>query len=318
MVDSRKRPLHFGFAMFHSEDDAKMAVGNLDGLRFLGRDIRFSEFQNAASQEKGRQGAVHVFFRAQCVMSHDITEETLRKFLEQFGALEHIVIRMFETNALGLVEGFGFVTYVDWNTNLRVCKEVKHFVFEDVAYDCTLSKQLHTPNSIASHITVGKRNSTSFSSETTSGANLSTKSVPNPPPILIVPPIPYHSTPTTNMEMGIHHLWNSQLSAASQLTATAVAPSIHTQYDIAVPFENALPQTHPPLAYSLMLRSPFSIAHALHSDGKFYPVMGGVIYPMHNMNVQNQPFASWMNTFPPGMSYPVSSSPSMVSYNVHK
>lgn len=41
-----------------------------------------------------------MFFRAQCVMSHFITEETLRKFLEQFGALEHIVIRMFETNAL--------------------------------------------------------------------------------------------------------------------------------------------------------------------------------------------------------------------------
>jgi hypothetical protein len=60
---------------------------------------RFVPFNSAGSHEKGRQGAVHVYFRAQGSLSSPITEETLRRFLETYGELEHVIIRTYGHNA---------------------------------------------------------------------------------------------------------------------------------------------------------------------------------------------------------------------------
>ena len=152
IFDTKGCPLHYGYILFDTDDDARQAISKLDRLRFRGRDIRFVSFNSAGSHERGRQGAVHVYFRAQGSLSSPITEENLRKFLETYGELEHVIIRTYGYNAEGLVEGFGFATYLDANIHFRVCSEAKCLIFEGVSYRCTLSRKLSPNSSIASQV----------------------------------------------------------------------------------------------------------------------------------------------------------------------
>lgn len=137
------RTLQIGYVLFQSEEAVIMAVENLNGCRFIGRDIRILAYDPKAPTEPSTTGLVHVSFKTMTPQQPLVTESTLRQSFDSFGEIEHVAIRTHKFTEMGLQGGYGFLTFRLPEQNRSVVEQVRQVVIDGILYDCSWSA-LHT------------------------------------------------------------------------------------------------------------------------------------------------------------------------------
>jgi RNA recognition motif-containing protein len=138
--NKKRRTLQFGCVMFEKEEHVALAVEEMNGRRFVGRDIRVMLYDTNSPLEASTTGLIHLSFKTLLPQCPLVTEAVLRDSFEQYGDIEHVSIRSHKYLEAGMQGGYGFLTFRTPEQNKQVVDHVRQTVINEVLYDCSWSE----------------------------------------------------------------------------------------------------------------------------------------------------------------------------------
>eukprot|EP00599_Poterioochromonas_sp_BG-1_P007876 CAMPEP_0173150006 /NCGR_PEP_ID=MMETSP1105-20130129/10683_1 /TAXON_ID=2985 /ORGANISM="Ochromonas sp., Strain BG-1" /LENGTH=559 /DNA_ID=CAMNT_0014065019 /DNA_START=360 /DNA_END=2039 /DNA_ORIENTATION=+ len=156
--------LMHGFVALASAESAQRAIRDLDGLEFMGRNMRVqlsADGQKPITDVKDEYIQVHVSFISKQV-NYLITEKVLRDIFSQYGTVADVAIKKHSTlHKQHRQSGYGFVYFHESDAAYRAMVALKHNTVKDITLDCSIShksEQLIQPGSSSRNSGSGSRN----------------------------------------------------------------------------------------------------------------------------------------------------------------
>eukprot|EP01033_Poteriospumella_lacustris_P011444 gene11444-8142_t len=133
--------MQYGYALFPTQEMARVAQQELNNLRVHGRDIRVCEFNLQATLESSKDGKVMVSFKSLQRMDSIITEQTIRDVFERRyeNPLSVVSIRKHTFKANGIQSGFGFFSFGRDDLDTEAVATVKKMEINGISFDCEWS-----------------------------------------------------------------------------------------------------------------------------------------------------------------------------------
>eukprot|EP00981_Chlorochromonas_danica_P008203 scaffold2062_cov181-Ochromonas_danica.AAC.7 len=134
--------LMHGFIALESPDMARRAITDLDGIEFMGRNMRVqlsSDGQRPGPGAKEKFVQVHVSFISKQI-SMVITEKVLREIFSPFGRIADVAIKKHTSvPKQHRQSGYGFVYFYEADSAYRALHALKHSTVRDITLDCSIS-----------------------------------------------------------------------------------------------------------------------------------------------------------------------------------
>lgn len=134
--------LMHGFIALESPEAAQRAIGDLDGIEFMGRNMRVqrsSDSQRPSSAIKESYVQVHVSFISKQIHTL-ISEKVLRELFGPFGSIADVAIKKHTMiQKQNRQSGYGFVYFTNPEAAYRAMNAFKHHTIRDITFDCSIS-----------------------------------------------------------------------------------------------------------------------------------------------------------------------------------